>query len=91
MTTQKQPNDPDQSGPTEGGDHPAGAERPSVASDGSTSGRVISVPVVELEWLRDCSDLQMGDGDTARELAQAWLCQGKSAAQIIVAKETKCR
>lgn len=73
------PNDPDHPGVLRSG-----------PSDGSTiSGRVVSVPVSELEWLRDCSDLEIRDGDTARGLAQAWLGEGVPATKIIAKLERK--
>jgi hypothetical protein len=42
----------------------------------------VTIPKRELEWLLECSDIQMGDGDTARELAQEWLA-GHSGINII--------
>jgi hypothetical protein len=60
----------------------------SVTSGGSAdSGRVASIPTIELKWLRDCSDLEMGDGDTARDLAAAWLGEEKPASEVITERE----
>jgi hypothetical protein len=42
----------------------------------------VSVPKREIEWLLNCSDLQMGDGDTARTLIRIWL-KGESAINVI--------
>jgi len=42
----------------------------------------------ELEWLLNCTDLQMGDGDTARDLAQKWIA-GESGIDIINAKQRR--
>ena len=39
----------------------------------TTADDFVQVPCAELEWLEGCSDLQMGDGDTARTLAGQWL------------------
>lgn len=36
---------------------------------------MVMVPVPELEFLRDCSDSDMQDGDLARQLASYWLYQ----------------
>ena len=44
--------------------------------------KFVKIPVQEIEWLLNCSDSQMGDGDTARELAKAWR-NGKSALKTI--------
>jgi hypothetical protein len=44
----------------------------------TTKNEFVQVPRRELEWLEDCSDLQMGDGDTARDLIRKWL-KGESA------------
>ena len=42
----------------------------------------------ELEWLLHCSDPQMGDGDTARRLAEKWL-KGESGIEIINERQRK--
>lgn len=36
---------------------------------------MVMVPVPDLEFLRDCSDSDMQDGDLARQLASYWLYQ----------------
>lgn len=45
-------------------------------------GEWVSVPKQELEWLSSCSDGEMYDGDTARDLSAEWL-QGRSGRDII--------
>ena len=44
------------------------------------------IPTRELEWLLYCTDLQMGDGDTARKLIDIWL-SGQSAIDVINEKQ----
>jgi hypothetical protein len=39
----------------------------------SPAATVVSISRADLEQLRDCSDLEMRDGDAARSAIQAWL------------------
>ncbi|ENO82058.1 hypothetical protein B447_04953 [Thauera sp. 27] len=48
----------------------------------------VTIPRRELEWLMDCSEIQMGDGDTARAIAERWL-DGRSAIDIINAQQRR--
>jgi len=48
----------------------------------------VTIPRRELEWLMGCSDTQMGDGDTARDLVERWL-DGRSAIDIINAQQRR--
>lgn len=40
---------------------------------------MVSVPRSDIEWLRDCSDREMRDGDEARKLATKWLSDDNRA------------
>lgn len=42
----------------------------------------VAVPKNELQWLLQCSDIEMMDGDTARDMVEAWLNNG-TAREII--------
>lgn len=41
----------------------------------------VLVPAMELAWLANCSDSQMRDGDTARELARKWLAAAQTGGE----------